>query len=282
MYHPSRGGVRGGRDQFSWDNVLQDKYKECYLGHSLIGKKNIWDKSTPANVDDAKAELQKLREMEEQILKESLGLAPKSRWESGKKLEKHEFEELTRKGVIERTDKEEADKMSGVGFSSAPQMSKRSREAEANKKASLDDYVHSARIQSAHAHSEGQGPAPDSAERKKITVERSSTKDKERSKEEKEMRKREKKEKKEKKREKKREKKERKEREKEQRKRHDSDDSSSSSYEEIRHDSPSPTRKSRRDSPSPKRRTHRDSPSPKRKTRHDSPSPKRKSRHDSP
>jgi Multiple myeloma tumor-associated len=36
MYNgPARGGTRGGRDQFSWEDVKNDKNKEFYLGHSL-------------------------------------------------------------------------------------------------------------------------------------------------------------------------------------------------------------------------------------------------------
>lgn len=34
MYHPSRGGVRGGQDQFDWEDVKADKYRENYLGES--------------------------------------------------------------------------------------------------------------------------------------------------------------------------------------------------------------------------------------------------------
>ncbi|GFV15341.1 multiple myeloma tumor-associated protein 2 homolog [Trichonephila clavipes] len=35
MYNPSRGGVRGGADQFTWESVKTDKHRENYLGHSL-------------------------------------------------------------------------------------------------------------------------------------------------------------------------------------------------------------------------------------------------------
>ena len=34
MYHPSRGGVRGGQDQFDWEDAKADKYRENYLGES--------------------------------------------------------------------------------------------------------------------------------------------------------------------------------------------------------------------------------------------------------
>lgn len=33
MYHPSRGGVRGGQDQFDWEDVKGDKHRENYLGN---------------------------------------------------------------------------------------------------------------------------------------------------------------------------------------------------------------------------------------------------------
>lgn len=36
MYHPSRGGTRGGRDLFQWDDVKADKDRENYLGHSVM------------------------------------------------------------------------------------------------------------------------------------------------------------------------------------------------------------------------------------------------------
>lgn len=31
-YEPTRGGVRGGRDQFDWEDVKVDKDRENYLG----------------------------------------------------------------------------------------------------------------------------------------------------------------------------------------------------------------------------------------------------------
>ena len=37
IYHPSRGGVRGGRDQFNWEDVKEDKDRENYLGNDQTG-----------------------------------------------------------------------------------------------------------------------------------------------------------------------------------------------------------------------------------------------------
>jgi hypothetical protein len=35
MHHPSRGGVRGGKDQFEWETIKTDKHRENYLGTPL-------------------------------------------------------------------------------------------------------------------------------------------------------------------------------------------------------------------------------------------------------
>ena len=35
IHHPTRGGSRGGGDQFEWDDVKVDKYRENYLGKWL-------------------------------------------------------------------------------------------------------------------------------------------------------------------------------------------------------------------------------------------------------
>jgi len=36
MFGSSRGGVRGGQDQFSWEDVKTDKQRENYLGKAFI------------------------------------------------------------------------------------------------------------------------------------------------------------------------------------------------------------------------------------------------------
>jgi len=33
---PIRGGTRGGKDQFKWEDVKSDKDRENYLAHSLM------------------------------------------------------------------------------------------------------------------------------------------------------------------------------------------------------------------------------------------------------
>lgn len=42
---PPRPGARGGRGEFSWDNVKNDKDREYYLGHSVKALTGRWQKS---------------------------------------------------------------------------------------------------------------------------------------------------------------------------------------------------------------------------------------------
>ncbi|VAI74983.1 unnamed protein product [Triticum turgidum subsp. durum] len=100
MYHPTRGGVRGGRDQFKWDDVKVDKHRENYLGHSVKapvgrwqkGKDLLWytrDKQSDSE-DAMKEEIRRVKEEEEQAMREALGLAPKrSSRPKGNRLDKH-------------------------------------------------------------------------------------------------------------------------------------------------------------------------------------------------
>lgn len=84
MFHPTRGGVRGGKDQFTWDQVKSDKDREYYLGHSLMapvgrwqqGKDIMWytkddDKSDAAK--KANEEFQRAKDLEEKALMAALG-----------------------------------------------------------------------------------------------------------------------------------------------------------------------------------------------------------------
>ncbi|WCJ19106.1 hypothetical protein M5689_001411 [Euphorbia peplus] len=136
MYHPTRGGVRGGRDQFSWDDVKVDKHRENYLGHSLKAPVGRWqkgkdlhwyvrDKKSEGSHNDAlREEIQRVKEEEEQAMREALGLAPKrASRPQGNRLDKHEFSELVKRGSTAEdlgAGHAEAAHVHGLGFSKAP------------------------------------------------------------------------------------------------------------------------------------------------------------------
>ncbi|XP_006659695.1 multiple myeloma tumor-associated protein 2 homolog [Oryza brachyantha] len=109
MHHPTRGGVRGGRDQFKWDDVKVDKHRENYLGHSIKAPVGRWQKGKDlfwytrdkkSDSEDAlKEEIRRVKEEEEQSMREALGLAPKrSSRPQGSRLDKHEYAELIKRG----------------------------------------------------------------------------------------------------------------------------------------------------------------------------------------
>ncbi|GAA5946173.1 hypothetical protein JCM3775_006305 [Rhodotorula graminis] len=89
MFHPTRGGTRGGQGDFKWTDVANDKDREFYLGHSLNapvgrwqnGKDLTWyNKDKRGDVDEQerlrREELKKVKEAEEDALAEALGFAP--------------------------------------------------------------------------------------------------------------------------------------------------------------------------------------------------------------
>ncbi|CAJ1932009.1 unnamed protein product [Sphenostylis stenocarpa] len=151
MYHPTRGGVRGGRDQFTWEDVKVDKHRENYLGHSIKapvgrwqkGKDLFWytrdKKSRNAEMEAAKEEIKRIKEEEEQAMREALGLAPKrANRPQVNRLDKHEFSELVKRGSTAEdlgAGHAEAARVQGLGFSREP----RPWEEPGSSKLSVDD-----------------------------------------------------------------------------------------------------------------------------------------------
>ncbi|XP_031373371.1 multiple myeloma tumor-associated protein 2 homolog [Punica granatum] len=155
MYHPTRGGVRGGRDQFSWEDVKVDKHRENYLGHSIRAPVGRWQKGKDlhwyardksGNSSDAEAvkeEIRRVKEQEEQAMREALGLAPKrAPRPQGNRLDKHEFKELVKRGSTAEDlggGHAEAAHVLGLGHSRLPQPWEESSALESSEKeASFD------------------------------------------------------------------------------------------------------------------------------------------------
>ncbi|KAE8226818.1 hypothetical protein CF319_g657 [Tilletia indica] len=90
MYHPTRGGTRGGQAEFSWDQVRNDKDREHYLGHAIMAPTGRWqngrdvtwynkDKKDASKEEEARLEeLRQIKMAEEQALASVLGYVPKS------------------------------------------------------------------------------------------------------------------------------------------------------------------------------------------------------------
>ena len=112
---PARGGTRGGKDQFNWDDVKSDKDREYYLGHSVKasvgrwqkGKDILWYTRGKGDGDDAAAEIAAIKAAEEQAMNDALGLKPKGDGNANlgqQKLDAREMVELLRRGRGDRGD----------------------------------------------------------------------------------------------------------------------------------------------------------------------------------
>jgi len=94
------------------------------LSFYLTGKDLFWytrdKKSQNEEMEAAKEEIKRIKEEEEQAMREALGLAPKrASRPQGNRLDKHEFSELVKRGSTAEDLGEghaEAARVQGVGF----------------------------------------------------------------------------------------------------------------------------------------------------------------------
>jgi len=103
----ARGGTRGGKDQFSWEDVKNDKDRENYIGHSLKASVGRWQKNRDIfwytrgkNSDEAgREEVELMKKLEQRKMDEALGLVGPSENEEDEPintLETHEMQVVWR------------------------------------------------------------------------------------------------------------------------------------------------------------------------------------------
>ncbi|EGZ30571.1 hypothetical protein PHYSODRAFT_263951 [Phytophthora sojae] len=118
------GGTRGGADQFKWEDVKNDKYRENYLGHSVQAPVGRWQKgkdltwyaktNKSQRAEALQAELALAKQRDEDLMNEALGIAPKRRHEPAEGLSASEMKELLKRGEAER-DGMDVERVEGLG-----------------------------------------------------------------------------------------------------------------------------------------------------------------------
>ena len=129
-----RGGVRGGRDQFNWEEIKTDKFRECYLGASVKASVGRWQKNRdvlwytrdggPGGAQAAADELASVKAEEERLMQEALGLRPVTQRRGVSGLDNGELQHLLKRGAgVDGTEEGAAGgddlRVKGVGYTPA-------------------------------------------------------------------------------------------------------------------------------------------------------------------
>ena len=127
---PARGGTRGGRDQFDWQDVKAAPDREYYLGHSVKALTGRWQKGKDVfwytrDVQRGDAEAVRKREMElvksreEELMMEALGLKPKKTYKQKQQLDMEDMRKLVGRGDGMDVDQGSEQERGGLGYSTA-------------------------------------------------------------------------------------------------------------------------------------------------------------------
>ncbi|KAK3030717.1 hypothetical protein RJ639_037214, partial [Escallonia herrerae] len=169
--------------EFSWDDVKVDKHRENYLGHSLKAPVGRWQKgkdlhwyardkkSENADMEAAKEEIRRIKEEEEQAMREALGLAPKRATKPhGNRLDKHEFSELVKRGSTAEdlgAGHAEAAQVHGLGFARTPRNREESSSIQPTLKADSPEKMNTAVMPNPSARNTKEDSDDESAQKKR-------------------------------------------------------------------------------------------------------------------
>ncbi|KAJ9510834.1 hypothetical protein QJQ45_027759 [Haematococcus lacustris] len=128
-------GARGGRGEFNWENVKNGPDAEFYLGHSVKALTGRWQKNRDvywytrdkAQQQSLQDEVQAVKQREQQLMMEALGLRPKSEQVVHKQMTAEELAVALQRNAQhqeadaagagpDKADVSAADRVKGLGF----------------------------------------------------------------------------------------------------------------------------------------------------------------------